>query len=193
LLQSTFKEIIMNARSITHAVALIAVAVSGVASASLDIPDLVRGPLSPNVRAAMVPAKVAVCPAPYTAVFQNNRLSCERTITQTAAIQCPSNFPNYVARNATGAGNADRDLCAKAGVNIPSTGPLTGLTSGTDFVRVPVDGTLGPVSYVAGHPSVTEVNSEGWRLDVSNTGSSGISDRYRRTFKVKTSPILVNP
>ena len=165
-------------------------------ASALDIPDTIRGPISADLKAQIAaPVKVATCPTGFNEKFANQKLACERTVRQTASIVCPSNFPNYVARNVAGTDSvfSDRDLCAKAGVNIPSTGSLAGLTAGTDFKRVPLDGTDGSVSYVAGHPNASEVNAQAWRLDTSNSGPSGISDRYKRSFIVKTSPILVNP
>lgn len=172
---------------------VLATALFAAASASaFEVPELIRGPLSADLKAHLLsPIKVATCPAGYNEKFANQKLSCERTVRQTANIQCSSSFPNYVARNApTG---SDRDLCVKNGIVITSNGSLAGMTEGTEFIRVPVDGTRSGVSYVAGHPNAAEVQAQHWSLDTSNSGSSGIIDRYRRSFIVKASPILVNP
>ena len=172
---------------------VLAAALFAAATASaFDIPDTIRGPISADLKVQIAaPVKVATCPAAFNEKFANQKLACERTVRQTANIQCPSNFPNYVARNVpTG---SDRDLCVKNGIVVTSNGPLTGLNDGTDFVRVPIDGTRAGVSYVAGHPSASEVQAQNWSLDTTNTGASGISDRYKRSFIVKATPILVNP
>ena len=172
---------------------VLATALFAAASASaFDVPELIRGPLPPDLRAHLLSTiKVATCPAGYSEKFANQKLSCERTVRQTANIQCSTAFPNYVARNApTG---SDRDLCVKNGIVITSNGPLTGLTAGVDFVRVPINGVIGSTSYVAGVPNASEVTAEGWSIDTSNSGPSGISDRYRSSFVVKATPILVNP
>jgi hypothetical protein len=161
-------------------------------AAAFDVPELIRGPLPADLKAHLSsPIKVATCPAGYNEKFANQKLSCERTVRQTANIQCSSQFPNYVARN-VGSGS-DRDLCVKNGIVVTSNGSLAGLNDGVDFIRVPVDGTRNGVSFVAGHPNAAQVDAERWSLDVTNTGASGISDRYRRSFIVKASPILVNP
>ncbi len=161
-------------------------------ASALDIPDTIRGPISTDLKAQLAASvKVATCPSGFGEKFANQKLACERTVRQTANIQCPGNFPNYVARNVPS--GSDRDLCVKNGIVITSNGPLTGLTEGTDFVRVPADGTRAGVSYVAGHPNAAEVQSQQWTLDTTNTGTSGVSDRYKRSFIVKASPILVNP
>lgn len=172
---------------------VLATALFAATSASaFDIPDTIRGPISADLKVQIAaPVKVATCPAGFAEKFANQKLACERTIRQTANIQCPSNFPNYVARNAPA--GSDRDLCVKNGIVITSNGPLTGLTDGTDFVRVPTDGTRAGVSYVAGHPNAAEVQAQNWLLDTGNSGASGIGDRYRRSFIVKATPILVNP
>jgi hypothetical protein len=161
---------------------------------AFDVPDLIRGPLSADLKLHLnTPVKVATCPRGYSEKFANEKLACERTVRQAADVQCPSGFPNYTARNGAGVGNADRDLCAKAGVNLPSTGALSGVTVGVDFVRIPLDGSVNGNSFVAGHPDAAEVQSQGWRLNTSNADASGIRDRYQRSFVVKASPILVNP
>ncbi len=174
----------------SFAFSLLALAVTSTSAFALDIPDRIRGPLSNDIRLRMAqPIQVATCPPGFNEVFANQQLSCVRRITHVANVQCPSAFPNYTARNA--ATGSDRDLCAKAGVNLPSTGALTGVTLGVDFVRVPLDGTSGSTSFVAGHPNATEVNAQGWRLNTSN--ADGITDRYQRTFVIKATPILVAP
>lgn len=161
-------------------------------ASAFDVPDVIRGAISADLKTQIAaPVKVATCPAGFSEKFANQKLACERTVRQTANIQCPSNFPTYVARNAPS--GSDRDLCVKNGIVITSNGPLTGLTDGTDFVRIPGDGVRAGVSYVAGHPNATEVQSQQWTLDVANSGASGIGDRYKRSFIVKTTPILVNP
>lgn len=161
---------------------------------AFDGPDFLRGPLPADLTAHLArPVQVATCPRGYNERFANQKLSCERTIRQAADVQCPSGFPNYTARNGAGVGLADRDLCAKAGVNLPSTGALTGVVAGVDFVRVPADGTANGSSFVAGHANAAQVDREGWRLNTTNTDGSGIRDRYQRSFIVKATPILVNP
>ena len=169
---------------------VLATALFAAASASaFDVPELIRGPLPPDLRAHLLSTiKVATCPAGYIEKFANQKLSCERTVRQTANIQCSTAFPNYVARSApTG---SDRDLCVKNGIVITSNGPLTGLTAGVDFVNVPSNGVIGSTSYVAGVANASTVTAEGWSLDVP---TSSAVDRYRRSFVVKATPILVNP
>jgi hypothetical protein len=174
---------------------LSALATGLIASAAMaQAPEIIRGPLPANIAALLKPAapiQVATCPAGFNEKFANQKLSCERTIHQTANIQCSSQFPNYVARNAVA--GSDRDLCVKNGIVITSNGSLVGLNDGTDFIRVPSDGTRAGVSYVAGHPNAAEVQSQHWLLDTTNSGASGISDRYKRSFVIKATPILVNP
>jgi hypothetical protein len=132
------------------------------------------------------PAKVAVCPANFHAHFANKRLSCERHIVQFSDVKCPATFPNFTARNA--AVGTDRDLCAKAGVNISSTGPLTGLLNGTDYVFIPTNGVRNGVSFVAADATVSP--SDGWAVETAN--ANGITDRYRRVLTVFATPLLVN-
>jgi hypothetical protein len=92
-----------------------------------------------------------------------------------------------VARNVTT--GSDRDLCSRGGVVITSDGALTNVTHGSDYVFVPSSGVRDGVSYLKNHPTATV--ADGWRLDDSNRGASGITDRYVRTRVVPTSPILV--
>ena len=97
--------------------------------------------------------------------------------------------PCFTARNVSV--GSDRDLCAKAGVNISSDGALTNFRNGTDFVFIPADGVRAGVSFLLHHPNA--VDSDGWTVNSSNSGASGITDRYQRTLVIKATPILVNP
>ena len=54
---------------------------------------------------------------------------------------------------------------------------------------MPANGVRDGVSYLKNHPTATV--ADGWRLDDSNRGASGITDRYVRTRVVPTSPILM--
>lgn len=153
-------------------------------------PEVLRGKLPADLAATLrAPVQVATCPAPFREVFANERLSCEKRITQRANVQCPAAFPNFTARNVSN--GSDRDLCAKAGVNISSDGSLANFRNGTDYVFLPANGVRNGVSFVANHPEATP--EDGWEINVSNSGSSGIIDRYQRTLTLRKTPILVNP
>jgi hypothetical protein len=179
------------ARSAATAAATTTVAlISTLAQAQLAAPEVLRGPLpldlGQQLRAPLI-AKVAVCPAQYTAVFLNNKLSCERRITQVSDVKCPAAFPTFTARNV--AVGTDRDLCAKAGVVITSNGALTDFRNNQDYVFVPRTGVRDGVSFVAADATVTA--ADGWLIETTNL--NGITDRYRRVLTLKTSPLLVNP
>ena len=155
-------------------------------------PEILRGKLPADLAAHLrvnAPVQVATCPAPFREVFANQRLSCERPVILRANVQCPGNFPNFTARNVTA--GTDRDLCAKAGVNISSDGSLANFRVNTDYVFVPRNGVRNGVSFVAGHPDA--VVGDGWEINDSNGGASGIIDRYQRTLTLRKTPILVNP
>jgi hypothetical protein len=172
---------------IASATALFATA----ASAQIN-PEVIRGQLSPELlQLTNSPAKVqvATCPAGFSEVFENQKLSCERKVRQLDDVKCPSNFPNFTARNVSQ--GTDRDLCAKAGINITSDGSLANFRPGTDFVFIPANGVRNGTSFLARHPNATA--ADGWTVNVSNAGSSGIIDRYQRVLTIKRSPILVNP
>jgi hypothetical protein len=178
----------LSFRTIAQAAAVTAaLSGAGLAQAQLIPQETFRGALPAdlllNLRAA--PAKAAVCPATYHAHFENKRLLCERHIVQFSDVKCPATFPNFTARNA--AVGTDRDLCAKAGVNISSTGPLTGLQSGADFVFIPANGVRNGVSFVAADATVSP--ADGWRVETTN--ANGITDRYRRLLTVFATPLLV--
>lgn len=139
-------------------------------------PEILRGKLPADLAAQLkikAPVQVATCPAPFNEVFANQRLSCEKRILQTANVQCPANFPNFTARNVTT--GTDRDLCAKAGINITSDGSLANFRVGIDYVFVPRNGVRNGVSFVAGHPEAQA--DDGWSINDSNGGASGIIDR----------------
>lgn len=176
-----------------HATTLSALATALLASAAFaQTPEVIRGSLPSNLANLLKPAspvQVATCPAGFNEKFANQKLACERLITQRDDVKCPSNFPNFTARNVSV--GSDRDLCAKAGINISSDGPLTNFRNGTDYVFIPVDGVRAGVSFLAHHPNATD--ADGWRVNTTNTGSSGIIDRYQRTLTIKATPILVNP
>ena len=172
---------------------LSALATSLVATITMaQAPEVIRGALPSNLAALLKPAspvQVATCPASFTEKYANQKLACEKNITQRDDVKCPSNFPNFTARNVSV--GTDRDLCAKTGVVITSDGSLANFRSGTDFVFIPVDGVRAGVSFLAHHPNA--VDSDGWRVNTTNPGASGITDRYQRTLVIKATPILVNP
>lgn len=172
---------------------LSALATTLVATVSMaQAPEVFRGALPSNLAALLKPAspvQVATCPAGFAEKFANQKLACEKNITQRDDVKCPSNFPNFTARNV--AVGSDRDLCAKAGVVITSDGSLANFRNGTDFVFIPTDGVRAGVSFLLHHPNA--VDSDGWRVNTSNSGASGITDRYQRTLVIKATPILVNP
>ncbi len=170
--------------------ALTAALLSTVAMA--QAPTIIRGALPSDLSALLKPAspvKVATCPPAFNEKFANQKLACERNVTQRDDVKCPSNFPNFTARNVSV--GTDRDLCAKAGVVITSDGALTNFRNGTDYVFILADGVRAGVSFLAHHPNA--VDSDGWTVNTSNSGASGITDRYQRTLVLKATPILVNP
>jgi hypothetical protein len=170
-------------------IALSAALISGHAAAQ-GAPETIRGVLPANLTKMMrttAPVQVATCPAPFREVFANQKLSCEKNFRQTSDVKCPTNFPNFTARNVTT--GTDRDLCTKAGVNISSDGALTNFKVNTDYIFVPANGVRSGVSYVAADPDATA--ADGWEINTSN--SNGITDRYQRTRTLKATPVLVNP
>lgn len=176
-----------------HAVTLSALATALLTSVAMaQSPTIIRGALPSDLSALLKPAspvKVATCPAGFNEKFANQKLACERNVTQRDDVKCPAAFPNFTARNVSV--GSDRDLCAKAGVNISSDGALTNFRNGTDFVFIPADGVRAGVSFLLHHPNA--VDSDGWTVNSSNSGASGITDRYQRTLVIKATPILVNP
>jgi hypothetical protein len=179
----------LSIRSVAQAAAVTAALVgAGLVQAQVIPQETFRGQLPADLQLNLrlpTPAKVAVCPAGYHAVFANKRLSCDRQFVQFSDVKCPANFPNFTARNV--AIGSDRDLCAKAGVNIASTGPLTGLINGTDFVFIPTNGVRNGVSFVAADATVSP--ADGWRVE--STNANGITDRYRRVVTTHATPLLV--
>ncbi len=179
-------------RTLAHAAAVTATLLgAGLAQAQgAAIPqETLRGALPGDLLQhlrVVAAAKAAACPASFHAHFENKRLLCERHVLQISDVKCPANFPNFTARNV--AVGSDRDLCAKAGVNISSTGPLTGLTAGTDFVFIPANGVRNGVSFVAADATVSP--ADGWQVETTN--ANGITDRYRRVLTIFATPILVN-
>ena len=170
--------------------ALAAGLVTSVAMA--QAPEIIRGQLPSNLAQLLKPAspiQVATCPAGFNEKFANQKLACEKNITQRDDVKCPSNFPNFTARNVSV--GTDRDLCAKTGVVITSDGALTNFRNGVDYVFIPFDGVRNGVSFLLHNPNA--VDSDGWRVNTSNSGASGITDRYQRTLIIKATPILVNP
>jgi hypothetical protein len=176
------------------ATSFIALGASHTALAQQSVPQtapipVVRGALPADLAQDLrLPAKVAICKPGFTGSLNNGRFSCERAVRQSDDVKCPSNLPNFTARVASSA-SGDRDLCARTGVNITSDGSLQNFNEGRDFVFVPRNGVRNGVSFLARHPNATA--ADGWTLDTSNTGSNGITDRYKRTVIVKVSPELV--
>jgi hypothetical protein len=181
--------------TMTFTTALIASATAlfATAASAQIAPEIIRGQLSPELlQLANAPAakvQVATCPAGFNEVFENQKLSCERHIRQLDDVKCPSSFPNFTARNVSQ--GTDRDLCAKAGINISSDGSLANFRNGTDYVFIPANGVRNGTSFLARHPNATA--ADGWTVNTSNAGASGIIDRYQRVLTIKRSPILVNP
>lgn len=179
---------------VAFSVALSAALISGPAAAQ-GAPETIRGALPANLSKLVRPAataQVATCPPPFNEVFANQKLSCEKSFRRYSDVKCPATFPNFTARNTAGSGDGndrDRDLCAKAGVNISSSGRLSQVKENIDYVLVPVNGLRNGVSYVAADPDATA--ADGWELNTSN--ANGITDRYQRTQVLKATPVLVNP
>jgi hypothetical protein len=170
--------------------ALSATLLSGYAAAQ-DIPDTLIGPLPSHIVTlirATNTVQVATCKAPFREVYANQKLRCEKSVTVRSDVKCPANLPNFTARNVSR--GSDRDLCAKAGVVITSDGPLSNFRENVDYVFVPVNGVRNGVSFVASDAGATP--ADGWVINTSNVGSSGIVDRYQRILVLKTSPVLVN-
>lgn len=176
-----------------HVVTLSALATALLTSVAMaQTPTIIRGALPADLTALLKPAspaKVASCPAGFNEKFANQKLACERNVTQRDDVKCPAAFPNFTARNVSV--GSDRDLCAKAGVNISSDGALTNFRNGTDFVFIPADGLRSGVSLLLHHLNAPD--ADGWTVNTSNSGSSGIIGRYQRTLVMKATPILVNP
>lgn len=169
---------------IALAVLTVATTFASIAQAQVAPPDRIRGPLPKPVA-----LQVATCPAQFSAVLNQGKMTCERQVTHLSDVKCPSPFPTYVARNAPGRAS-DRDICVKSGVSVTSDQALANLLRDRDYVEVPVNGVRSGVSYVAADSSITE--ADGWHLN-ANYNSIGVVDRYERRVTLKATPILVNP
>lgn len=170
--------------------ALSATLLSGYAAAQ-DIPDTLIGPLPSHIVTlirATNTVQVATCKAPFREVYANQKLRCEKPVTVRSDVKCPANLPTFTARNVSR--GSDRDLCVKAGVVITSDGSLNNFRENVDYVFVPANGVRNGVSFVASDAGATP--ADGWAINTSNGGNSGIVDRYQRTLILKASPVLVN-
>ncbi|MBK8764204.1 MAG: hypothetical protein IPM01_06105 [Burkholderiaceae bacterium] len=147
--------------------------------------DNIRGPIAAG-RFAPDTGKAASCPVRFTGAVEAGKFVCSRQVVQLSDVKCPSNFPNYVARNSASSGLGDRDVCAAPGRNLPTQGSLAGLRDGVDFVKVPLNGVRNGVSFVSVQSNATP--ADGWRL---NLNSSGVADRYRRVLELFADPVLV--
>lgn len=117
----------------------------------------------------------------YQAEFTNDVLRCvKHEEAEVDKIKCPAQFPQYVARGLGVAGSdqpaVDRDLCARAAVNISSSGILQFFRENTDYVFVPPNGVRNGVSFLARHPDATA--ADGWVL--KSNATLNLIDRYRR-------------
>ena len=147
--------------------------------------DNIRGPIAAG-RFAPDTGKAASCPVRFTGAVEAGKFVCSRQVVQLSDVKCPSNFPNYVARNSASSGLGDRAVCAAPGRNRPTQGSRAGLRDGVDFVKVPLNGVRNGVSFVSVQSNATP--ADGWRL---NLNSSGVADRYRRVLELFADPVLV--
>lgn len=120
------------------------------------------------------------CPVGFTLTIAGTHASCKKQQTVNINAVCTNRaFQDFTVR-----GN-EKDLCAKAGVNIPSVGSLAGLEPGRDFI----DSTFNQADVTAAETSIEavepgKINARLISVDRQIDGASGSRDRFQAKFDV---------